>query len=282
MIDLNFQTLLDLMINYLYANLTYIRRFIVMRKLGKHPKRIDKRTFKLSRYMPVLPPIPTVAGWDQGQTAWGEMMNDRLGICTIACAGHFEMLWTMNASNLFTPLDSQIVAAYSAITGYDPSKTLPDGSNPTDQGADEITVLNAWRNNGIAGHKINAYAEIPVVGDPVSILNNIRASIHLFGGCYLGVMLPDNWETQINSNLPWTLVKGFGPNQNNGHAIPLVSYDQNFFYCITWGQIQPISTQWFLACCDEAYAVISSDFFFNSFAPNCFDMDTLTNDLKLL
>ena len=254
-----------------------------MRSLGKLAKREDKRTFKLARYMPILPPIPTTAGWDQGKKTWGMMANDAIGDCTVACAGHFEMTWTMNASNIFIPQDSQIVSDYSAITGYDPTKTDKQGNNPTDTGADELTVLNYWRNKGIAGHKINGYAEIDVLSSSNDIiLKNIRASIHLFGGAYLGVMLPSNFEAALDANKPWMYDPKFPPVQENGHAIPVIAYDQNFFYCITWGQIQAMDTSWFLHCVDEAYAVISQDFFLNGIAPNCFDMSTLTTDLKLL
>ena len=53
-----------------------------------------------------------------------------------------------------TPSDKQVVAAYSAITGYNPST----GAN--DNGAVEIDVLNYWRQTGIAGHKIGAYVAL--------------------------------------------------------------------------------------------------------------------------
>ena len=49
------------------------------------------------------------------------MDNAQLGDCTCAAAGHLIMEWTANAqSKTFTPSDAQIIAAYSAITGYNP------------------------------------------------------------------------------------------------------------------------------------------------------------------
>ena len=71
------------------------------------------------------------------------MGNDKIGDCTCAAAGHLIMEWTSLAQpKMFTPTDPQIVAAYSAITGYNP-KT---GAN--DNGAAELDVLNYWRKTG--------------------------------------------------------------------------------------------------------------------------------------
>ena len=82
------------------------------------------------------------------------MHNDTIGDCTCAAAGHLVMEWTANVGAETTPADADILAAYSAITGYDP-KT---GAN--DNGAVETDVLNYWRKTGIAGHKIMAYAAL--------------------------------------------------------------------------------------------------------------------------
>ena len=55
------------------------------------------------------------------------MDNDQIGDCTCAAAGHLIMEWTANAqSKMVTPTDKQIVAAYSAITGYNPTTGAND------------------------------------------------------------------------------------------------------------------------------------------------------------
>src|ERR1700722_11407036 len=123
-------------------------------KLGKGVARHDPRTLLLASYVtPALPTPP--ASFDltgKVGSAWGMMDNDQLGDCTCAAAGHLIMEWTANAQKkMITPSDQQIVAAYSAITGYNPVT----GAN--DNGAVEVDVLNYWRQTGIAGHKIGAY-----------------------------------------------------------------------------------------------------------------------------
>jgi hypothetical protein len=119
-------------------------------KLGKAAARYDPRTLLLASYVtPALPAPP--ASFDltpKVGASWGMMDNDQIGDCTCAAAGHLIMEWTANAGKkMVTPTDKQIVAAYSAITGYNPAT----GAN--DNGANEIDVLNYWRQTGIAGHK---------------------------------------------------------------------------------------------------------------------------------
>ena len=71
------------------------------------------------------------------------MENDQIGDCTCAAAGHLIMEWTANAGKkMVMPTDKQIVAAYSAVTGYNPET----GAN--DNGAVEIDVLNLLAADG--------------------------------------------------------------------------------------------------------------------------------------
>jgi hypothetical protein len=123
-------------------------------KLGKQPPRHDPRTLLFATYATAtLPaPPPSLNLTTKVKVPWGMMDNAQIGDCTCAAAGHLMMEWTANAqSKIFTPSDAQIIAAYSAITGYNP-KT---GAN--DNGAQEVDVLNYWRQTGIAGHKIQAF-----------------------------------------------------------------------------------------------------------------------------
>jgi hypothetical protein len=118
-------------------------------KLGKHPPRHDPRTLQFATYATaaLAAPPPSLDLTTKVKVPWGMMDNAQVGDCTCAAAGHLMMEWSANAkSKTFTPSDAQIIAAYSAVTGYNP-KT---GAN--DNGAQEIDVLNYWRQTGIAGH----------------------------------------------------------------------------------------------------------------------------------
>src|SRR6185437_7055931 len=149
--------------------------------LGKLAPRYDRRTLRLAHYLTSqLPAPPDKMDWTHGISAWGMMANDSLGDCTCAAACHAMQLLTVNASaSEVTPPDSDIVAAYSSITGYTPS----DPS--TDEGANEIDVLNYWRKSGIAGRKIMAYASVDH-----SNIETVKQAIVLCGGVYIGVELP--------------------------------------------------------------------------------------------
>jgi hypothetical protein len=150
-------------------------------KLGKQVARHDARTLLLASYVtPALPAPPPQHDLTSKINSWGMMENDQLGDCTCAAAGHLIMEWTANAGKkMATPTDKQIVAAYSAITGYNPST----GAN--DNGAVEIDVLNYWRQSGIAKHKIGAYVAL----EPSNHIH-IMDSVYVFEGCYIGLQLP--------------------------------------------------------------------------------------------
>ncbi len=160
-------------------------------KLGKSVARHDPRTLLLASYLTAALPTPPASFDLTGKVgaAWGMMENDQLGDCTCAAAGHLLMEWTANAGKkMFTPTDKQIVAAYSAITGYNPTT----GAN--DNGAVEIDVLNYWRQSGIAGHKIGAYVAL----EPANH-THIMDSVFIFGGCYIGLQLPISAGTGTES-----------------------------------------------------------------------------------
>ena len=239
-------------------------------KLGKKPVRLDARTFMLSRYLPALPPVPAAIDWSGKVPDWLMLANDSVGDCTCASAAHLEMLWTSQAGQEFVPTDAEVLAAYSAITGYNPA-------NPaTDEGADELSVLNYWRNMGIAGHRISAFAAVNIKNP-----GQVRAAIALFGGLYLGVQLPQSAMDEINSGQSWT--ETVAPDVVGGHAVPVIAYDANGLTCITWGQPQKMSWAWFDTFADEAYCVLSPDWIAGAgVSPSGFNLIQLAQDLKAL
>lgn len=239
-------------------------------KLGRRPKRIDPRTFSLKRYFTALPPVPASVDWGGKVISWEMLGNDSLGDCGEASALHLEMDWTSNASTEFLPTTQDAIAAYSAITGYNPA----DPSS--DQGTVLLDLLNYWRTTGIAGHKIYAYATI----DPANI-QELMAAVSFFGGAYLGVNLPQSALDATEAGQQWT--NATDTNIAGGHAIPIVAYDQNSLTCITWGQPQTMTWTWLKAYLDEAYAIFSPDWVgLNGAAPSGFNLYQLSGDLAAL
>src|SRR5262249_25947172 len=127
----------------------------------------------------------------------------------------------------------EIIAAYSAITGYDPA------TGAGDNGAVVLDVLNYWHSTGIAGNRIAAYVAV----DPRNT-RHVAQAISLFGGIYIGVDVPRSAEQQFNDHQPWDLTRWFDPIVG-AHAIPILDYDSVYLTCVTWGAIQPMTWSWF-------------------------------------
>jgi len=246
-------------------------------KLGKQAARHDPRALLLASYItPALPVPPATCDLTQKVGAsWGMMANDQLGDCTCAAAGHLIMEWTASAGKkMVTPPDKQIIAAYSAITGYNPST----GAN--DNGAVEIDVLNYWRQTGIASHKIGAYVAL----EPANH-THIMDSVYIFEGCYIGLQLPISAQDQVKNHQPWSVPPGGTtgdgkPGSWGGHAVPVVAYDARGVTVVTWGALQMMTWSFWEAYCEEAYAIISTDYLTGKkTTPQGFDMQQLQTDL---
>lgn len=206
-------------------------------RLGKQPKKYDRRTLQLGRYLPLLPAPPAVVDHASRLPAdLGQMGNDRYGSCTISAAGHMVQSWSVYAERgLQTIPDDQIIATYLAIS-------------PRDQGAFMLDALNYWRKTGVGPDKIEAFVETAP-----SDLTQAKLAIQYFGSCYIGMALPD-----VNTFGPWTTPSG-RPNPYNGHAVNLCAYDdgRQMFKVATWGEIWDLSYSWFQAYADECYAVLN-------------------------
>jgi hypothetical protein len=246
-------------------------------KLGKQAARHDPRTLLLASYVtPALPAPPASCDLTAKVGAnWGMMANDQIGDCTCAAAGHLIMEWTANAKKkMVTPADKQIIAAYSAITGYNPVT----GAN--DNGAQEIDVLNYWRQTGIANDKIGAYVAL----EP-SNHTHVMDAVYMFEGCYIGLALPTSAQAQTQNHQPWSVPPG-GPTGDGkpgswgGHAVPVVAYDVRGLTVVTWGALQMMTWSFWEAYCDEAYAIISNDYLTGKKAtPAGFSLQQLQEDL---
>jgi hypothetical protein len=166
-------------------------------ELGKLTARHGPRTLLLASYATAALPAPPAALnlTKKVKGAWGMMDNDQFGDCTCAAAGHLMMEWTASAQfEMYTPTEQQIVVAYSAITGYNPTT----GAN--DNGAQELDVVNYWRQQGIAGHKIQADMAL----EP-SNHTHVMDAVWIFGGCYIGLALPKTAQEQTSNQQIWSV-----------------------------------------------------------------------------
>lgn len=242
-------------------------------KLGKKAAVHDKRTMRLADYVSNALKPPERIDWSAKITQLGEMLNDQLGICTIASAGHLIQAWTANNDNQVILADSDILKGYEEACGYVP------GDPSTDNGGVEITVLNYLRQTGLGGHKIFAY----VAQEPGN-KTHVELSVDLLGGCYLGLELPRSIQGQkVWSVPPGGPVDDGAPGSLGGHAVPAVAYGPAGITVITWGQLLTMTWQFFSVYCSEAYGLLSLDWANGTKqAPSGFDFAQLQSDLAAI
>ncbi len=244
-------------------------------KLGKLAARADTRTLRLARYLtPALPAPPVAVDWTRKVVQpWGMCANDVLGDCTIAAAAHMIDCWTANAGHETVIQTPAVLAAYSSFCGYNPADPT------TDCGGVEVDVLNGWRQTGIGGHKIEAYAAVSAEN-----FDHVRQAISLFGGLYLGLMLPAGVQGAASWDAPPSAVaQEWSPGSWGGHAVPAIAYDAVGLTVITWGAPLNMTWDFFKTYCDEAYAIISPDFLGGANeTPGGFDLASLQADLALV
>jgi hypothetical protein len=185
-------------------------------------------------------------------STWGMDGNDSVGDCTCADVDHEVKLLQVAAGNReVVSTTKEILAAYSAITGYTPAD--PN----TDQGAEMQAVREYWQKTGfrLGGqtHQIALFADLDVRN-----LNLVKYALQQFGAVGLGVNFPSSAMDQFDAGEPWTVVKG--SQIEGGHAIALVGYDSTWLYILTWGKVQKVDPAWFAAYVEEAWVALSQDF----------------------
>ena len=251
-------------------------------QLGKKPRKFDPRTLRMRDYLspfrhpaarPALatPPPPAHVNWVKtGAPAWPMMLNDTLGDCVCAAAGHMQEQWTTWSGQTVTPSDSAILNMYEKVGGYVP------GEPSTDNGCNMLDALNWWKSTGIQGRKIAAFASVNLEDR-----DEVKTAVDLFGNLYLGIQLPLSAQGQS----VWQVPVG-GPSGNGaagswgGHCIPVVSYDPTGLIVVTWGQTLFMTWGFLNTYADEAYAVLSPDWIGSQgFSPGKLNTAQLLADL---
>lgn len=191
-----------------------------------------------------LPPLPDEINWSSGITDWGIDGNDDAGDCVEANAAHVDLLCSTAAGSPVSITADQVIAAYTAATGYNPTT----GAN--DNGTDIATFLAQWQSPGYFGSQISGFAQV----DPTN-LDHFKRAIAELGFLVLGVRLPKSAEDQFAAGQPWT------PNPFGfivgGHCVPAISYGSGGFQVVTWGKLQPVDWGFIAPHVDEAYACVN-------------------------
>jgi hypothetical protein len=210
----------------------------------------------------------------QSPGGWLMDMNDQLGCCVIADSAHQVMLHTANVGTIVVPSDQDVIAMYSAVGGY----VL--GNPATDQGCDESAACQYLETTGLCGQKSTGTAMV----NP-SDLDNLRWTVQIFGACRLGIIVNDEMQQQFSSGQPWTVPAAANDTSAGGHDVPIVKYDTEYAYVVTWGALQPVA--WSLignsAFLDESHIELFPDFIAaTGTTPAGFNLAQLQADLDAL
>ena len=141
----------------------------------------------------------------------------------------------------------------------------------------ELDVLNDWKKHGFAGNALMGFAD-PTPGN----LDEVRQSIALFGGVYIGLSLPLTAQTQ---NV-WDVAPDRSSRSRAGKlGRPLrvcAQVRSRGFTCITWGQLKTMTVAFWNKYCDEAHTLLAADWLTANGAPSGFDQVQLEADLQAI
>jgi hypothetical protein len=242
--------------------------------LGLKPRPVGlKGPLQFGKYLSVdllgPPPERVFREYKIPDDAWQMFGNDSIGDCTCAAIAHMLMLVTSHTGKLFVPEPADIIKAYSAVSGYDPAT----GNN--DNGADLPTVLNYWRDTGVAGHKILQWGDV----DHTNI-DMQKHAIDIYGATDDAINFPKSAADQFAAGQDFELVNPDGGDEG-GHCIPRFGYGSGGATCITWARRVGAPWDWWEKYLFESTTVITQDWINQAtgLTPSNFPIDALIADL---
>jgi hypothetical protein len=200
----------------------------------------------------LLPTPPSTVNWSAKVASFPMFGNDVHSDCTSAAYAHQNQAWGANSGRPVSISLQQVLDFYKVSCGW-------NGDVATDQGGDEISVLNAARKIGLGGYTLDSYVGIE------RTLADVKLCTYLFGGIYIGVELPLSAQTQEIWDVPPSWASDGLPGSWGGHAVNILDYDEaDTLTCITWGRRQRMTWDFFAKYVEEAYALVSPEWFATS------------------
>lgn len=211
-------------------------------KLGARPAVFPAGLRDLTHYVagslpkaPASVAVPSVADWNMDG-------NDNWGDCGVAGADHvFKAAAADTGETENFPTADEVVSYYLTYTG----------------GQDSGVVLSDFlayvRKTGFYGHTIAAYAPVQVSDIPT-----LQFAVDAYDAAYCGITVTEAMQQAFGDGKPWTANLLDSP-VAGGHCIPLVGYDSDYLYCVTWGAVQPIAYSAWPHMATEAWAVLAGE-----------------------
>jgi len=237
-------------------------------KLGKAKALRPKGLPVLKNYVAAPFRTPSAVSYLDGITDWPMYDNNTLGDCTCAAAGHATIAWRKFAGSSLPPQPAldDVLRLYNLVNGGQ------------DAGAVESTVLMTWHKTGLGNDKIKAYIPLPAHN-----LSTVRRALYLFGGLYIGILLPQaaqylsKWSTHeaVPEGVSWM------PGSWGGHATYVGGFDKDGFKLVTWSQVKEMDLDFWRYYVDEAWAIYSAEYAASAkHLTEAIELDRLEADLQ--
>lgn len=170
---------------------------------------------------------------------WGMLGNDQWGDCGVAGVEHVFMAVaeSVGAAETFAT-DKQTVSYYLEYTGgQDAGVVLAD-------------FLGYVRKRGYYGHKLSAFAPVGVHDVPT-----LQFAVWAYDAVYCGITVTQQMQADFQAGQPWTMESLDSP-VDGGHCVPIVGYDSQYLYIVTWGRVQKVAYSAWHHMSTEAWALI--------------------------
>lgn len=234
----------------------------------------DPRNLTFAQFTtPELPAPPPKVNWMSRVPGWPLYGNNRIGNCEVcACAHAVQAFTAYGAGREVIIPEPDVIAAYSAITGYNPATGQPD------PGITSLDMLGHWRKNGVGGHRITAYVEVDVRDR-----DEVKSALSVGGALLVGADMPLSAGDQFKASRKWTVQRGTRGRAGSwgGHALHIGAYGGRGLTCTTWGTTQELTWGWWDRYVVEAFVPISTEWFNQAGqSPTGLDINALLADLQ--
>ena len=210
--------------------------------LGRLPGYIPTGLEDLLFYIAGRPPKAPASVAVPQVASWGMLGNAQYGDCGVAGLQHQFMADAADtgASEAF-PTEDQAVSYYLEYTGgQDTGVVLAD-------------YLKHVHQNGYYGHTVAGYAPVKVHDVPT-----LQFAVWAYDAAYCGIAVTQQMQADFQAGQPWALESLESP-VVGGHCVPIVGYDSQYLYAVTWGAVQPIAYSAWHYLSQEAWAVITGE-----------------------
>jgi hypothetical protein len=178
---------------------------------------------------------------------WGMYGNDKYGCCVFSSSAHRRVTQAAMVGDQLVISDDEVLKAYSAVTGFDPS----DPS--TDNGTVMVNAANWERHNPLGGDRVFAFARVKIDPQDRDLLD--LATFYL-GGVWFGINLPASARGQVGQ--VWDVADGPDgqPGSWGGHAVWSPKSGPESRDVITWASVQRCSHAFIATYADEAWSLL--------------------------